>query len=150
MHRGRVLGSSSLPVMAGAALAFAAASLLTQGLYEGLVVPRLPEWRSVPVRLWLLTCSPNAVAALLVTLRIRNQSTFGAAVLGGAVGRHIVVMLLAHGQRPGHLKSYAIESSALEWWTIKLFVQALLVAIAIAAAYVAIRSSRWLLRLLRR
>jgi hypothetical protein len=92
-------------------------NLVSDAIYAGLVVPRLPGWRSVPYEWWALVFLPWLIAALLVASLLRRWwEILPFAVALGALRQvyHFGAVLLAF---PGTAKSFAREGP-LEYWTV--------------------------------
>lgn len=84
-------------------------------LYQTLVVPRLPRWRSVPLHWWVLVESPILVGALLIGWW---RASFKQLLLPSAVAALLTASYLAwaaHTGQPGHFKSLANEAPRQFW-----------------------------------
>jgi hypothetical protein len=115
-------------------------ALASDAIYAGLVVPRLPGWRSVPYEWWALVFLPCLIAALLAASLLRNWwEILPFAVTLGALW-HVYHFGAVLPEFPGTAKSIAREGP-LEYWTAFSLVWIALWAIALAVI-LAIR--RWL------
>jgi|SRR5262245_51345751 len=95
------------------AAAVASADLV---LYQALIVPSLPGWRSVPLAWWALVYAPVVIAILFVGRRTKNFSDLLSSGIAAAVFSTFYAMWAAYAGQPGHLKSLALESPLVFWF----------------------------------
>jgi hypothetical protein len=103
----------------GSAAAFGIGGLLTQELYELLLVPWLSYFDAIPLLFKLAVLLPQAIAILAVAWTTRTAVGFLMASTSGGLAHHLLFTWLAYDARPGHHKSLALEASD-SWWTTEL------------------------------
>jgi hypothetical protein len=105
------------PIASGVVIA-AAVVVADLFLYQTFVVPRLPDWRTVPMHWWGVVGTPIIVAVVVVGFR---SATFKQLLVSSLVAAILSAVYLAWaGQtgQPGHLKSLAYEAAGQFWlWT---------------------------------
>lgn len=73
-------------------------------LYRQLLVPRLPEWQSVPWYWWLLVLTPELAALVIVGLLVRNVRELLSCSAVAAILTAVYSAWAASSGEPGHLK----------------------------------------------
>ena len=122
--------SALLPVVGGIT-AFGLGGLISQGVYEWLVVPRLPEPGSAPLHSWLASMLPLASAVVLLAAAARTYLELSLAAVAGGLARHTLETVFASLGRPGHVKSSALEAPPLLWWSRDLLWSVTVVAVSL-------------------
>lgn len=100
-----------------------------QVVYQGLIVPRLPEYQSVPVWWWLGVVGPYYLVCFIVGSKLRTWSEFFIYSIAAMLVSQIYDFTAASLHQPGYLKSFAVESP-LYFWTVGSFFGWIGVAIA--------------------
>ena len=118
----------------GCAVLLTGAAVLDQVLYETFVVPRLPEWNRVPMVWWLVVAGPVLVTALAVGFFGASLKQLAAVGAIAALLNTLFLAWAANAQRPGHLKSIALEAPVMFWLLAPVF-QFLLLSAPMAVGY---------------
>jgi hypothetical protein len=116
-----------------AALSLAGVALISEfGLYQKLILPKLPEIQSVPVEWWIGMLIPLVLVGLLLGYSCGSIRSALSCASGGTVGLIAYEFVMAWLNQPGHLKSWANEDSVYFFTTHALivFVVVLLVVLA--------------------
>jgi hypothetical protein len=100
-----------------------------QIIYQGLIVPRLPQYQSVPMWWWLGVVGPYYLVCFLVGSKLRAWFEFFIYSIAATLVSQIYDFTAASLHQTGYLKSFAIESP-LYFWTVGSFFNWLGVAIA--------------------
>lgn len=100
-----------------------------QIIYQGLIVPRLPEHQSVPMWWWLGVVGPYYLVCFIVGSKLRTWYEFFVYSISAVLVSQVYDFMAAGLHQPGYLKSFAVESP-LYFWTVGTFFNWLGVAIA--------------------
>jgi hypothetical protein len=125
----------------GSAGAFGIGGLLTQELYEMLLVPWLSHFDAIPLPFKLAVLLPQATTILAVAWVTRTVVGFLMASASGGLAHHLLFTWLAYDARPGHHKSLALEAPD-SWWSTELAISIAFSMTCLAFCCTAIRAWR--------
>jgi hypothetical protein len=84
-------------------------------LYRTLIVPRLADWRSVPLFWWALVAMPVAIAIIVAGSLARGLKDILSSSAVATVLTTFYAAWAAQQGQPGHLKSFTAESPSDAW-----------------------------------
>jgi len=105
-------------------------------LYEKIIVPLLPDVKSVPIWWWGLQTAPIWMAALLLGWQTLSIRELLAAAWAGAMGSQIYLYWASVTFRAGFLNQPLAESDPVTFWTVGNLVSWILLGVPYLVGYI--------------